>query len=443
MNKIIKLTAALFLILSASSCEKYLEIEPVGKVIPTTAEDFRALLNKGYSGFPRHKSMLALRTDEVVLNMAKSEAPNYKDQYKWNDGTPDPASAELPYGTFYNTIFYANSVIADVEDRAGKTPETAQIKGEAYLLRAYSHFELLNTFAKAFDKNTAATDRGVPISVKIDLEIDYKPATIAAVYDQIFADLAAGQALVNVTDFPAGLNYRFTKRAALALAARIYEFRSEWSNALKASQDALALGSGLEDLNASKILLPNNYSSVESIMAMEDTFNSTATSINFISPKLLGMYNQVEDKRFALYFGKSGNTSNYVSKKGNSAALKISFRNAELYLIQAEAALQTDNMTLALKSVLDLKAKRLSPAYFATEQTRISGLDKTGLYQEILNERERELALEGHRWYDLKRYGQPELKHVLEGVTYTLEKNDPRYTIRFPQSAINTNPNLQ
>lgn len=442
MKKIIKLSAALLLVLTASSCKKYLDIEPVGKVIPTTAEDFRALLNSGYTGFAEHKSMLALRTDELLLNENEEGTAAYRDSYKWNDANPDPVSTAFPYIAFYKSIFYANSVIADVENRAGKTPETAQLKGEAYLLRAYNHFELLNLYAKSYDKSTASTDRGVPLAVTVNLEQNYKPASVEAVYNQIFSDLAEGQKLLNVDNFDAGKNYRFTRRAALAFAARIYEFRGEWANALKASQDALALGNQLEDLNAGENpLLPNQYTSKENIMSMEDAFNSDLTKISFIAPHLIGIYNQENDKRFALYFGRSG--SRYIGKKGASSEYKISFRNGELYLIQAEAALQTGNLSVALQSLMALKAKRLTPAYFATEQTRISALDKAGLLQEILNERERELALEGHRWYDLKRYGQPELKHTVNGVTYTLQKNDPRYVIRFPQEAITANPNLQ
>ncbi|SHG31261.1 RagB/SusD family nutrient uptake outer membrane protein [Pedobacter caeni] len=442
MKKILKLSVALFLVFSVSSCKKYLDIEPVGKVIPNTVEDFRALLNSGYAGFAEHKSLLALRTDELLPNEDEEGTAAYRDIYKWNDATPDAVSNAFPYIAFYKSIFYANSVIADVEAKAGKTPETAQLKGEAYLLRAYNNFELLNLYAKSYDKNSASTDRGVPLALTVNLEQNFKPATVGEVYSQIFADLEEGQKLLNVINFDAGKNYRFTKRAALAFSARVYEFRGEWANALKASQDALALGNQLEDLNAGAgVLLPNQYTSKENIMSMEDTFNSDLTKISFISAHLIGIYDQINDKRFALYFSKSG--SRFKGKKGASNEFKISFRNGELYLIQAEAALQTDNLPLALQSLMALKAKRLTPVYFATEQSRISGLDKAGLLQEILNERERELALEGHRWYDLKRYGQPEIKHTVGGVTYTLQKNDPRYVIRFPQEAISANPNLQ
>ncbi|MBC8986855.1 RagB/SusD family nutrient uptake outer membrane protein [Pedobacter sp. N36a] len=441
MNKIIKLSAVLLLMVSASSCKKYLDVQPVGKVIPTTVEDFRALLNSGYAQFPKHKSNLAFRTDELLMNNDEPSSAIFRDQYKWNDQNPDPNSREMPYGSFYTSIFYTNSVIADIEEKAGKSAATDQIKGEAYLLRAYNYFELLNLYAKPFNLATAASDRGVPISLAVDIETNYKPSSVEAVYTQIFADIESGRALMNTDNFAAGLNYRFTKRAALALTARVHEFRGEWANALKASQEALAMNSQLEDLTIVGAVSPNNYQSKENIMSMEDTFNADVSRSALMSPHLIGIYDQVNDKRFALYFGKAG--GDYVSTKGNSNEFKISFRNGELYLIQAEAALKMGNSSLAQESLLALKAKRYTTAYFATEKTRVMALSNEDLMLDILKEREKELALEGHRWYDLKRYGQPELKHTVSGEVFTLLKNDPRYTIRFPQSAVQANPNLQ
>lgn len=439
MNKIIQYTAAFIVLLTAVSCNKYLDIEPAGRVIPKTAEDFRNLLTTGYSVFPEHKSLLAVRTDELELDEWSDDYTALKDIYQWNDATPATISFSFPYISFYTSIFNANHVIAEVENEAGKTAETAQLKGEAYLLRAYSHFELLNLYAKPYNKATAGTDRGVPISLTIDLEQNYKPATVEAVYTQIFSDITAGRQLLNTVNFEAGKNYRFTTRAALALLARIHEFRGEWAEALEISTQALAINNKLEDLNSST-RLPNHYQSVENIMSLEKTY-AFRSGVAMASVHLIGIYNQQNDLRFPISFSKSG--ADYYSLKGSSDAMKISFRNGELYLIRAEAALQTDNLVLARQSLLDLKAKRLKPAYYQTEVTRINGLNKSSLLQEILNERERELSLEGHRWYDLRRYGQPALVHNLGGETYTLQANDPRYTLRFPREAIAANPNLQ
>ncbi|RAJ31888.1 RagB/SusD family nutrient uptake outer membrane protein [Pedobacter cryoconitis] len=440
MKKIIQLCAVLVVLLTLGSCKKYLDIEPVGRVIPKTESDFRALLTSAYAGFAEHKSYLAVRTDELALNEAGYDLALYRDVYNWNDAAADPATRAFPYLAFYNTIFFANEVIAEVQDKAGVSAATDQMKGEAYLLRAYSHFELLNLYAKPYQAATAGTDRGVPLSLKMDLEQKFVPATVEAVYNQVMADINEGQKLLNVATFEAGKNYRFTTRAALALKARVYEFKGDWTNSLAAAQQALALNNQLEDLNVAGSKLPNQYQAKENIMSMEKTLNVSVSQSFFISAHLLNTYNQANDLRFPIYFSKS--SKGYVSVKTGNNELVISFRNGELYLVQAEAALQTGNTALATESLLALKAKRLKPAYFATEKTRIQALAKADLLNEIYAERERELALEGHRWYDLRRYGQPAITHTINGTDYILKQNDTRYTLPFPKDAIVNNPDL-
>lgn len=62
---------------------------------------------------------------------------------------------------------------------------------------------------------------------------------------------------------------------------------------------------------------------------------------------------------------------------------------------------------------------------------------------EIQEERTKELAFEGHRWFDLRRTTRPRIEKVIDGKTYILEKDDARYTLRIPQAAIDANPELQ
>ncbi|WP_407430536.1 RagB/SusD family nutrient uptake outer membrane protein [Arcticibacter sp.] len=441
MKKQFSIYMLLLSMIAFSSCDKYLDIEPTGRVIPTTSEDFRALLSTAYKNFSDHKSLLAIRTDEILLDEYSYDYSSLRDIYKWNDNNPDAVTIEFPYQRLYTTIFYANEVIAQVENRVGVNEETAQMKGEAYLLRAYCHFELLNMYAQTYNKNTAGTDRGVPISLQMDLEENYVPATIEEVYAQVLTDIEDGKKHLNVENFPTGKNYRFTTRAALALEARVNEFKGDWNAALAASEKGLQMNNQLEDLNIAGSLLPNHYMSVENIMSMEKTFNVILSTSTYISDHLIGAYNKENDLRLPKYFSFSSGT--YKSAKGQSDELKISFRNGELYLIRAEAALQLGNTDLARESLLTLKSKRLKPDYYNTEETRIRSLSPQNLMDEIIAERERELALEGHRWYDLRRYGQPALTHEVEGETFTLQHNDPRYTLRFPRSAVARNPNLQ
>ena len=69
-------------------------------------------------------------------------------------------------------------------------------------------------------------------------------------------------------------------------------------------------------------------------------------------------------------------------------------------------------------------------------------LNQETMREKIIHERRMELAFEGHRWFDLRRTTRPRMVKVLQGKTYILEQDDPRYTIPIPRDAIAANPGL-
>lgn len=423
-----------------SACDKYLDIQPVGTVVPSTEADFRALLTSAYTSFPSHKSLLSLRTDELVLDEYSTDFPAFKDIYLWNDQNPDPTTRTYPWIDFYKTIFYANHILAEIDAKVGSTSaETKQIKAEAYLLRAYAHFELLNCYADQYsDANKAK--KAIPLADHVDLEQRFAPATIEQTYALILSDIAAAEGLIQTQDQPSIYKYRFSTRALHAFKSRLHLYRSEWDLASSEANKALAINSKLVDLNQSAALLPNDFESEEMIMALDEVGASEVSTSSYISSSLLGSYDQTNDMRFKRYFGKVG--GDYVSRKGGNNRYNVSFRNGELYLIIAEASARAGQKQQAIDALGTLLKNRLPAAALATQLAQLAAMDNTPLLAFVMAERKRELALEGLRWYDLKRTDRPQIIHSIAGKESILQQNDPRYIIRYPQQAIDANPDL-
>ena len=68
-----------------TSCDNYLDIQPVGKVIPNTLAEYRALLTTVYNTRLNDKAVTELRTDIVQVTDISSSQNTYGDIQIWND----------------------------------------------------------------------------------------------------------------------------------------------------------------------------------------------------------------------------------------------------------------------------------------------------------------------------------------------------------------------
>ena len=128
-------------------------------------------------------------------------------------------------------------------------------------------------------------------------------------------------------------------------------------------------------------------------------------------------------------------------------------RVAELYLNRAEANIRRylrDGDESLRKSALNdlntLRSHRYDTRNESYDDVDYSGEALLTFYQE---ERRRELAFEDHRWFDLRRYGMPEIRHEYQAsetdvpVTYVLPRGGDRYVLPIPRSALDKNFNLE
>lgn len=425
-----------------TSCN-FLEVEPVGKVIPKETAEFRALLTTLYAKkIPSYKRFLVVRGDELQLPGKYSWSySTYFDLGIWNDQNPNPETRSYPYEDFYNAIFYSNHIITEKDKIVSDGSEPVnQVVAEAYALRAFLHFELVNIFAKPYSPENLLV-KAIPLSTIIDIEQEYPRATLQEVYAQIESDLANAEELMIVNNQQQPYNYRFSKEALLAFKARIALYKGEWSKAYQVATELITMRPQLENMNDAASVLPYNYKSKEAILAITGFIDRDIQEDMALTNDLVALYNKENDSRFTKYFSK--NSSSYYLSKGLKAEEKSTFRTAEIYLIAAEAAANLGNDAAAKELILALTVNRLTPEFFATESVRVNGLSHEDLVVEIQNERRRELAGEGHRWFDLRRTTKQEIVKESGGKKYILQQNDDRYTVAFPKSAIASNPLLR
>ncbi len=403
------------LILGFAACENYVDITPTGKKTVDSTDTYYELIalpNRAY-----HPAAFALLSDNVWskesniignefiswdgINMTFNEAANRKE-----------LSDNNLYENCYTYILRSNIVISLVDASLGDKDVKELAKAEAKIMRAWDHFILINTFAKAYNPETAATDGGVAIIDKYDLEATPTKSTVAQVYDFIIKDIE--EALPYLQEEPVNV-YHPSKAFGYALAARVYLFHRDWKKAKEAAEESLKL---------------NN------------------TLIDYIDlgakggPTKVTTYDFDEGSGAALW-----NTSITYSK---FQPMSVGMRTAEVYLILAEAKARLKDIPGAVQTLNQLREKRIKRA----EAVLPEPATERAMVQAVIDERRKELISGFSRFWDLKRYNTeadyaktitrtfPLVSTDVEKKTYTLKPDSRLYIIPFPLAAREKNPNL-
>ena len=441
------LTAIGFCLLAivATSCDDFLDITPTGKVIAKTADEYRALLTYEYKTMPEDRGIATLRADEMTLDRASTTPEDYNsffDIWTWNDLAPQATTTSFGWRRYYHAIYIANYIIEHQNEIAdGTADEISQLVGEAYALRAYMHFLLVNLYAEPYTACEPTSTRGIPVQTAPDVETIPNCSSVETVYQQVISDLDEADKWLKIEKWDNGFNYRFTTVAAKALRARVALYKGDWQAARTAAESVIAQRPDLEDLTQKSSLLPDNYKSVENILALEQVMTAVYKNVGRPSNDLIATYKS-GDQRKSKYF-KQVTASVSTLQKGGGGDSRCSFRTAEMYLIAAEAAAQLGDTKAAAEHLTTLMQKRYSTSTVANYTEPLTTMTADELLAEIAHERRCELAFEGHRWFDLRRTSRPQLTKTYDGQTFTLDADDSRYTLRFPVEAVEANPNLE
>ena len=367
------------LILGFAACENYVDITPTGKKTVDSTDTYYELIalpNRAY-----HPAAFALLSDNVWskesniignefiswdgINMTFNEAANRKE-----------LSDNNLYENCYTYILRSNIVISLVDASLGDKDVKELAKAEAKIMRAWDHFILINTFAKAYNPETAATDGGVAIIDKYDLEATPTKSTVAQVYDFIIKDIE--EALPYLQEEPVNV-YHPSKAFGYALAARVYLFHRDWKKAKEAAEESLKLNNTLIDYidlgakgGPTKVTTyaKGGNPEVLNYAYMGGPTEVLAFCYGMLSPEMVQLFGQ-NDERLNQFF-KTSDNSVYYFDEGSGAALwntsityskfqpmSVGMRTAEVYLILAEAKARLKRYTGSCQTLNQLREKRI------------------------------------------------------------------------------------
>ncbi len=323
-------------LLTLSSCNDFLDITPTGKVIAKTGKEYRALLTYEYKYFPEDRGLATLRGDEMVMDNS-TEADDYNsyfDIWAWNDTNRQGTTSSFGWRRYYHAIYIANYIIEHQNEITEATQdEINQLVGEAYMMRAYCHFLLVNLYAAPYTHCTPATTRGIPLSVKADVDAVLQCSSVEQVYQQVLADIADAKKRLNVKEWESGLNYRFNTVSADALLARVDLYKGDWQGALDAAKTVIEEHPALEDLTVSSgYKLPNDYQSVENIQALEQVMTSSYIKIGIPSQDIVKMYGNGDQRRRKYFYQQSLTESTLL--KGGDNKYRCSCNKQDLLIFQ-------------------------------------------------------------------------------------------------------------
>ena len=431
------------LLLALTSCSKFLDVKPVGKVIPTTADEYRSLLAKAYQSIPSDKGLANFRSDEMKVGNDDNDQNSYSYLENWDDASINTTNASFSWQFYYRTIYIANQVI----ENAGNIKSTDaavvdQLVGESYLLRAYMHFTLVNLHGEPYTLPGGPASKAIPLVKDTDTEKSRMRDTVEEIYAAILSDIRSAKELINIEKWEASFSYRFNKASVDAFEARVNLYMANWQVALDAAQRVIAADYKLVDMNEELAVLPNQYTSSENIAASEAPLSSNVQRGALAPAQFLTKYSQ-NDIRLTKYFAlEADENGDRKSVKAGSDEFKTTFRLGEVVITAAEAAAELGQSDQAKKFLLDLAKNRYNSDGYQAVQAELETLEGEDLIDYIHDERAREMAFEGHRWFDLRRTTRQQIIKVIKGVSYELKKDDPRYTIPIPRDATQANPNL-
>lgn len=490
-NKItfsILLTASLFI---AAGCEDFLQKDPQGELtqeaFPVTASDAELATNAVYvtirnwayhsGGYP----IMDIMSDDAHKGSNPNDQLPTIGPYESFTHTTTQDGLDRWYSALYEGIKRANVVLEKVPLIDMDTELRSQYLAEASFLRGLYYFDLVRAFG------------GVPKVTSTTPPTKVPRSTAVEIYDLIISDLKfAAENLPEKSAYGPDDAGRATKGAAKSLMAKVYLFRDDYVNAEKYALEVILSDEyDLEPVfaDANGKLGEHGVESVFEIGAMEvdgaggnqyantqGVRGSPNRGWGFNRPSLdLRASFEAGDPRLAATIIDLGETLDGVLILGdgttpdetldeNDDVIEVEcynqkvwypgnntttqwghnrrlIRYADVLLIAAEALNENNKPADALLYLNEVRRRARQGNNSILPDITVTG--KSALRDIIIEERRHELAMEGHRFWDLVR--TEKAASVLSPLGFVAGKHElfpiPQNEIDISQGSLEQNPN--
>lgn len=456
MNKL-KYILSIISIITIFGCEDFLEPQSKDKIVPKDINDLKEfLLGEVIKNKQKDPTLyLAYMTDDIsdhfYYKKKKDKKADYWGYYTWQqepETTKDNTEkTDYAWDIYYHKIFICNVILDHIPDMTGTQMEKDIIAAETYFMRAHCYFMLVNLYGEPYDKTTASTALGVPINNETGIvNARYMRSSVETVYQQIEDDLVESIKL-----FKDSRSYTSVARPSLKTAyllmSRMFLFKKDYVNtekyaglAIRNSENSIVDlkkygGEFFMSKSNPEILFTYGLRGSYSISRM---FNAITYRV---SNDILNEYSDSDLRKSIFFYGASWGWKPKKYKDGRCNTYGKAYRLYEAYLNRAEANAELDKTDLALN---DLK---FLYSYRHDDEENISASTKDEIISLIRKERRLEFCFEDFRWFDLRRYGMPELEHSYitpDGeLSYTLEAKSKAYTLPIPKKVRDLNLEIE
>ena len=467
IQKIKYLTLLAFAVMLNTSCNKWLELKPEDGIIRQnfwkTKEDVKSAVIGCYSSLLGPMAQTLFIWGEIRGDMVSSTITSTSEQIDIMNGNITSSNTITKWGTIYQTINYCNTVI-DFAPQVLETDKTLTEKdlnaylAEAHALRGLMYFYLLRTFGE------------VPLQIKStssDSQLEQlTKSTQEEVYNQIVADLTFAEANAVTTynnhDYDKG---RITRYTVNAIQADVYLWMEKYPECIDACTKVI--GSGQFGLIAGQnpdgtvnsqwfntvfyngnsnesifefqfdsqqvnpffsFLINTTKQFVGSTFVMDEMY--TVDPLDDTNKDIRGDLASIRGSDGLIWKYAGANNTGSVRTATSSYAHWFVYRYSDILLMKAEALAWTGKGQEALDLVKVIRER--ANALAATEKSPdpISAVEVSDY---IMDERAREFAFEGKRWYDIlrnaKRNKYAHIQFLIDIVTKSAPPNRQQYIL--------------